>query len=79
MVPAGEIDSSAVCPKCEREYPIHPSAESVTEALLAAILAEQREQYRTVRAIRTELFALRILIGILMLFVVVFGVRVSFK
>jgi hypothetical protein len=73
------IGTTVACPKCGKDHPIHPKAGSVTEGLLAAILAEQREQSEALRRVEGSLFVLRLLICIAFVIVFVFGLRISFK
>lgn len=80
------IGSSVRCPECDREHPVHPKAESVTEGLLAAILEEQRSQSAALGRLELGLYTLRLIVGVLVVSVGVFiatvlisGVRITPK
>ena len=51
----------------------------MTEGLLAALVEELREQSTILRRIEASLFTLRLIIGVVIFLIMVFGIRVSFK
>jgi hypothetical protein len=84
------LGKTANCPKCGKEFPAHPKANTLTEGLLAAIMAYQRQQLTDVRSLATQqiaelrsltsqVFWLRVTLGLVILVVLLFGLRVEFR
>jgi uncharacterized Zn finger protein len=79
VVPLQAVETDVRCPKCGRQHPVHPKAQSATEAPVAELVQVQRDQVAAIRRVEIALVWLRLAVGMAVAAILLFGVGVTVR